>query len=77
MRSPIATSVSGKGVVNECHPLAVGWGYGHQGTLTAEKAFRQVDCVLALGARYSEVSTAFYSIPAHAHHIQVDVRDEP
>jgi acetolactate synthase-1/2/3 large subunit len=72
LQAPVATTVSGKGVISECHPLSVGWGYGGQGTLTAEKAFQQVDCVLAIGARYSEVSTGFYSIPKHAHLIQVD-----
>ena len=65
----MATSVSGKGVIDECHPLAVGWGYGPQGTRTAEQAFSSVDLVLAIGVRYSEVSTGFYSIPQHrAHH---------
>jgi acetolactate synthase-1/2/3 large subunit len=73
MQAPVATSVSGKGVINECHPLAVGWGYGAQGTRAAENAFKQVDVVLAVGVRYSEVSTAFYSIPQHAHVIHVDV----
>lgn len=63
LQAPVATSVSGRGVISECHPLAVGWGYGPQGTLTAEKIFRDVDLVLALGVRYSEVSTGFYSIP--------------
>jgi hypothetical protein len=29
LQAPVATSVSGKGVMDECHPLAVGWGYGH------------------------------------------------
>lgn len=72
LQAPVATTVSGKGVISECHPLAVGWGYGGQGNLTAQKAFQQVDCVLAIGARYSEVSTGFYSIPQHAHLIQVD-----
>lgn len=72
MQAPVATSVSGKGAINECHPLAVGWGYGPQGTIVAQKAFAQVDCVLAIGVRYSEVSTGFYSIPKHAHVIQVD-----
>jgi acetolactate synthase-1/2/3 large subunit len=71
-QAPVATSVSGKGVIDECHPLAVGWGYGPQGTRTAEQAFQAVDLVLAIGVRYSEVSTAFYSIPAHRHHIHVD-----
>jgi acetolactate synthase-1/2/3 large subunit len=73
LQAPVATSVSGKGVINECHPLAVGWGYGAQGTRAAENAFKRVDVVLAIGVRYSEVSTAFYSIPQHAHVIHVDV----
>lgn len=72
LQAPVATTVSGKGAISECHPLSVGWGYGGAATVTAEKAFDQVDCVLALGARYSEVSTGFYTIPKHAYLIQVD-----
>jgi acetolactate synthase-1/2/3 large subunit len=72
MQAPVATSVSGKGVVPENHPLAVGWGYGPQGTLTAEEIFKDVQLVLALGVRYSEVSTAFYAIPEQHTVIQVD-----
>jgi acetolactate synthase-1/2/3 large subunit len=73
LQAPVATSVSGKGVVPEDHPLAVGWGYGPQGTRTAEQTFKSVDLVLALGVRYSEVSTAFYSLPQHRNLIHVDV----
>ncbi len=65
LQAPVATSVSGKGAIDECHPLAVGWGYGPQGTRAAEHAFKHVDLVLAIGVRYSEVSTAFYAIPPH------------
>jgi acetolactate synthase-1/2/3 large subunit len=72
LQAPVATSVSGKGAIDECHPLAVGWGYGPQGTRTAELAFQSVDLVLAVGVRYSEVSTAFYAIPEHRHLIHVD-----
>jgi acetolactate synthase-1/2/3 large subunit len=72
LQAPVATSVSGKGVIDECHPLAVGWGYGPQGTHTAERAFKEVDLVLAIGVRYSEVSTAVYAIPQHRHVIHVD-----
>ncbi len=72
LQAPVATSVSGKGVIDELHPLAVGWGYGPQGTRTAELAFKQVEVVLAIGVRYSEVSTGFYSIPQHPHVIHVD-----
>jgi acetolactate synthase I/II/III large subunit len=76
LQAPVATSVSGKGVIDECHPLAVGWGYGPQGTRAAEQAFKCVDLVLAIGVRYSEVSTAFYSIPQHPHMIHVDANPD-
>ena len=72
LQAPVATSVSGKGVISDGHPLAVGWGYGAQGTRAAEKAFKDVDMVLAVGVRYSEVSTANYSIPDQHKIIQVD-----
>jgi acetolactate synthase-1/2/3 large subunit len=65
LQAPVATSVSGKGCIPDAHPLAVGWGYGKQGTVAAEAAFMDVDLVLAIGVRYSEVSTAAFSIPDH------------
>ncbi|MGH7224836.1 MAG: thiamine pyrophosphate-binding protein, partial [Gemmataceae bacterium] len=73
LQAPVATSVSGKGVISECHPLSVGWGYGAFGTRAAENAFKKVDIVLAIGVRYSEVATAFYSIPQSPHVIHVDI----
>lgn len=72
LQAPVATSVSGRGVIADAHPLAVGWGYGKQGTRAAEAAFKDVDLVLAVGVRYSEVSTASYAIPRHDMLIHVD-----
>jgi acetolactate synthase-1/2/3 large subunit len=76
LQAPVATSVSGKGVIPDAHPLAVGWGYGKQGTRAAEAAFKDVDLVLAVGVRYSEVSTANYAIPRHDTIIHVDVNPQ-
>ena len=39
LQAPVATSVSGKGVIPEAHPLAVGWGFGPQASVVAEKVF--------------------------------------
>jgi acetolactate synthase-1/2/3 large subunit len=72
LQAPVATSVSGKGVIPETHPLAVGWGYGPQGTRCAEQAFEDVDCILAIGVRFSEVATGFYSNPQPKRLIHVD-----
>jgi acetolactate synthase-1/2/3 large subunit len=76
LQAPVATSVSGKGVIADAHPLAVGWGYGKQGTRAAEAAFKDVDVVLAIGVRYSEVSTANYAIPRHDMLIHVDANPQ-
>ena len=76
LQAPVATSVSGKGVIADAHPLAVGWGYGKQGTRAAEAAFKEVDLVLAIGVRYSEVSTANYAIPRHDMLIHVDANPQ-
>jgi acetolactate synthase-1/2/3 large subunit len=76
LQAPVATSVSGKGAFPESHPLAVGWGYGPQGTKTAEAVFAGVDLVLAIGVRYSEVSTGFYSDPQSPCLIHVDANPE-
>jgi acetolactate synthase-1/2/3 large subunit len=76
LEAPVATSVSGKGVLPDCHPLAVGWGYGPQATRAAEDTFRDRDIVLAVGVKYSEVSTAGYSIPAHHQIIHVDANPQ-
>jgi acetolactate synthase-1/2/3 large subunit len=76
LQAPVATSVSGKGCIRDSHPLAVGWGYGPQGTRAAECTFHHVDLVLALGVRYSEVSTANYSIPCHYPLIHVDANPQ-
>jgi acetolactate synthase-1/2/3 large subunit len=76
LQAPVATSVSGKGVIPDAHPLAVGWGYGKQGTRAAEAVFKDVDLVLAVGVRYSEVSTANYAIPRHDMLIHVDINPQ-
>ncbi len=81
LQAPVATSVSGKGVIPECHPLAVGWGYGPHASEVAEKAFALdplhplrsgVTTLLAIGVKFSEVSTGFYGNPAVRHVVHVD-----
>jgi acetolactate synthase-1/2/3 large subunit len=81
LQAPIATSVSGRGCVSECHPLAVGWGFGPHASAVAEHAFTKdpkhplktgIDTLLAIGVKFSEVSTGFYGNPQPKHVIHVD-----
>ena len=72
LQAPVATSVSGKGAISEYHPLAVGWGYGPQGSAAAEAIFKDMDVLLAIGVKFSEVSTGYYANPRPGCVIQVD-----
>jgi len=72
LQAPVATSVSGKGVIPESHPLAVGWGFGPHGTIAAEKAFARCTTLLAIGVKFSEVSTGYYGNPKLNRTIHVD-----
>lgn len=81
LQAPVATSISGKGVINEAHPLAVGWGFGPHASEVAEKAFKPdplhplrsgVNTLLAIGVKFSEVSTGYYGNPRPRNVIHVD-----
>jgi acetolactate synthase-1/2/3 large subunit len=75
LQAPVATSISGKGSFPEDHALSVGWGYGPQASPVAQQIFRTVDLVLAVGVKYAEVSTGFYSQPRLPHLIHVDINE--
>jgi acetolactate synthase-1/2/3 large subunit len=81
LQAPVATSVSGKGAICETHPLAVGWGYGPQASAVAEQVFAvnekhprksDITTLLAVGVKFSEVSTGYYGDPQPKRVIHVD-----
>jgi acetolactate synthase-1/2/3 large subunit len=85
LQAPVATSVSGKGVIAESHALAVGWGYGPHASEVAEAIFKTdhlhplhsgVDLLLAIGVKFSEVSTGYYGNPKPKHVIHVDANPD-
>ncbi|HEY3787403.1 MAG TPA: thiamine pyrophosphate-binding protein, partial [Urbifossiella sp.] len=80
LQAPVATSVSGKGTIPESHPLAVGWGYGPHASEPAEIVFAGerghpksgITTLLAIGVKFSEVSTGYYGNFQPKHVIHVD-----
>ena len=60
--APVSTTISGRGVIPEDHDLSVGFGFGNFGTRLAEKTFKQVDLVIAVGCKFSEVGSGGYGL---------------
>lgn len=58
---PVATSLDGKAVFPEHHPLFVGNYLGEIGSPRARKVLETADCVLMLGALMTDVNTGMYT----------------
>lgn len=69
--APVATTLSGRGVLPEDHPQAVGVGFGPGAAPWARRAFARVHTLLAVGCRFSESATAGWSwtLPPRLIHI--------
>jgi acetolactate synthase-1/2/3 large subunit len=81
LQAPVSTSVSGKGVIPDSHPLAVGWGFGPHASEVAEKVFAKdklhplksgVNTLLAIGVKFNETSTGHYVNPQPDRVVHVD-----
>ena len=76
LEAPVFTSLSGKGVFPESHPLAVWPGGGKAAPPFARAIARSCDATLAIGCRFAEVGTGSYGFdpPAPLIHVDVDPR---
>ena len=73
LQAPVATTISGRGVFAEDHPLSVGYGFGRAGTSAAWRVFRKVRTLLAVGCKYGETATGAYGVKPPREHIQINI----
>jgi len=76
LQAPLATTLGGRGVIPEDHPLSVGFGFGPSGTAIAEEVFGECDLVLAIACKFGEVATGAYSLKAPEKLIHVDINPD-
>jgi len=57
--SPVITTMMGKGAIPEDHPLFAGYG-GWSGTIPGNEVAKNCDVLLAVGARFADLSTSVY-----------------
>lgn len=74
LESPVATTISGKGVFPEHHPLFLWNGLGNSAPSFVQDIARSCDATLAIGCRFSEVGTGSWGFtpPGDLLHVDID-----
>ena len=71
--APVSTTIQGKGMFPETHPLWLWVGFGAAAPPFVRKLMARCDCLLAIGCRFSEVATASYGLEPPENLIHVDI----
>ncbi|MGC9196106.1 MAG: thiamine pyrophosphate-binding protein [Syntrophobacteraceae bacterium] len=72
--APVSTTLQGMSAFPGSHPLHAGMGFSRAAVPAAENAFKNCDCLLAVGTRFGEIPTGSYGcvVPENLIHIDVD-----
>ena len=71
--APVSTTLQGLSSFPGNHPLHTGVGFGASGPPAAQAAFKNCDCLLAVGARFGELATGSYGIDVPKNLIHIDI----
>src|SRR5688500_4948491 len=71
--APVATTLQGLSSFPADHPLHAGFALGPAAVPASENAFRDCDCLLAVGTRFAEIPTGSYGCEPPANLIHVDI----
>lgn len=71
--APVATTLQGLSSFPAHHPLHAGFALGPAAVPACENAFRDCDCLLAVGTRFAEIPTGSYGYEPPANLIHVDI----
>ena len=74
LEAPVATTLQGLSVFPANHPLHVGFGFGPSAVPAAQNAFKDCDCMIAIGTRFAEIATGSYgaAVPENLVHIDIN-----
>lgn len=74
LEAPVATTIQGKGVFPESHPLSLWPGFGDAAPPFAREVAVGCDATFAIGCRFSEVGTGSYGVnpPGPLVHVDID-----
>jgi acetolactate synthase-1/2/3 large subunit len=74
--APVATTLQGLSSFRGSHPLHAGFALGPSAVPASENAFKDCDCLLAVGARFAEIPTGSYGYEPPANLVHVDINPQ-
>ncbi len=74
--APVSTTLQGLSAFPGNHPLHTGMGFSRAAVPAAENAFRDCDCLLAIGTRFAEIPTGSFGCPVPEDLIHIDISRE-
>jgi acetolactate synthase-1/2/3 large subunit len=75
--APVSTTLQGLSAFPANHPLHTSLGFGPSATPAGQNAFKNCDCLLAVGVRFSELATGSYGLKVPENLIHIDIKNYP
>lgn len=76
LAAPVSTTLQGLSSFPGNHPLHTGVGFGPASVPASQHAFKNCDCLLAIGTRFAELSTGSYGVNVPENLIHIDINKE-
>ncbi len=74
--APVSTTLQGLSAFPANHPLHTSLGFGPSAAPAGQNAFKNCDCLLAVGVRFSELATGSYGLKVPENLIHIDINPE-
>jgi acetolactate synthase-1/2/3 large subunit len=74
--APVATTLQGQSSFPGNHPLHTGMGFSKAAVPAGENAFKDIDCLLAVGTHFGEIPTGSFGVKVPENLIHVDIDDK-
>ncbi|HAG93393.1 MAG: acetolactate synthase large subunit [Pseudomonadales bacterium] len=73
LNAPVCTTLQGLSAFPANHPLHTGMGFGNYAVPAAANAFKDCDCMLAVGTRFGEIATGSFGVKPPQNLIHIDI----
>ncbi len=74
--APVCTTLQGKSSFPASHPFHSGFGFGANAVPASQAAFKDIDAMLAVGVRFSELGTGSFGAKVPEKLIHIDINPE-